>query len=41
MTPERWKRIEELYQAADRSVETNKPVELTATEVPTLATTSA
>jgi len=30
----------QLYQAADQSAQTNKPVELTITEVPTLATTS-
>jgi hypothetical protein len=33
--------VMQVYQAADRSVETNKPVELTVTEIPTLATTSA
>jgi hypothetical protein len=31
----------QVYQAADRSVETNKPIELTTTEVPALATTTA
>jgi len=41
VTPEHARMVMQLYQAADTSAETNKPVELTITEVPTLATTSA
>jgi predicted dehydrogenase len=40
VTGEHARMVMQVYQAADRSVETNKPVELTVTEVPTLATTS-
>jgi hypothetical protein len=32
--------VMQVYRAADQSVETNKPVELTTTEIPALAATS-
>jgi scyllo-inositol 2-dehydrogenase (NAD+) len=41
VTAEHARMVMLVYQAADQSVETNKPVELTITGVPTLATTSA
>jgi predicted dehydrogenase len=41
VTAEHARMVMQVYQAADVSVETNKPVELTITEAPTLATTSA
>jgi predicted dehydrogenase len=41
VTPEHARMVMQVYQAADASVETNKPVELAVADVPTLATTSA
>jgi predicted dehydrogenase len=41
VTPEHARMVMQVYQAADASVETNKPVDLAVTDVPTLATTSA
>jgi predicted dehydrogenase len=41
VTPEHARMVMQLYRAADESVETNKPVDLTITEVPALATISA
>jgi predicted dehydrogenase len=41
VTGEHARLVMQVYQAADRSVETNKPIELTTTEVPALATTTA
>lgn len=40
VTAEHARMVMQVYQAADQSVETNRPVELTISEVPTLATTS-
>jgi predicted dehydrogenase len=40
VTAEHARLVMQLYQAADQSALTNKPVELTVAEVPTLATTS-
>ena len=41
VTPEHARMVMQVYQAADASVETNKPVDLAVTDVPTFATTSA
>jgi len=41
VTPEHARMVMQVYQAADTSVETNKPVDLAVTDVPTFATTSA
>ena len=41
VTPEHARMVMQVYQAADTSVETNKPVDLAVTGVPALATTSA
>ena len=41
VTPEHARMVMQVYQAADTSVETNKPVDLAVTHVPTLATISA
>jgi predicted dehydrogenase len=41
VTAEHARMVMQLYQAADLSAETNKPVELKVTDVPSLATTSA
>ena len=41
VTAEHARMVMQVYQAADQSVETNKPVELTITDVPALATTTA
>jgi predicted dehydrogenase len=40
VTPEHARMVMQVYRAADQSVETNKPVELTTTEIPALAATS-
>jgi len=40
VTPEHARMVMQVYQAADTSVETNKPVDLAVTDVPTPATTS-
>jgi predicted dehydrogenase len=41
VTAEHARIVMQLYQAADESVETNRPVELSITDAPSLATTSA
>jgi len=40
VTAEHARMVMQVYRAADESAQTNKPVELTITEMPTLAATS-